>query len=166
MSICLDLFMAGSETTSNTLSFACIFMLLYPDVQQKAQNELDQVVGRNRWPELRDRTKYVKKLKITNKKNIYCSISSLKYVEVVLMEIQRIANIPPMGIAHRSISDTELSGYFIPKDTMILTSLHSVHMDRAFWGDPHEFRPERFLNEDGKIVYDENYFIPFGNGTK
>lgn len=80
------------------------------------------------------------------------------------MEIQRIANIPPMGIPHRSTCDTELYGHFIPKDTMILTSLHSVHMDTEFWGDPHVFRPERFLSEEGKIVYNERYFIPFGNG--
>lgn len=57
MSLCLDLFMAGSETTSNTLGFSVIYMLHYPEVQQKVQQELDDVVGRNRWPNLQDRIK-------------------------------------------------------------------------------------------------------------
>lgn len=58
MSLCLDLFMAGSETTSNTLSFSIAYMIEYPDVQKKVRNELDQVIGRNRWPQLQDRVKF------------------------------------------------------------------------------------------------------------
>lgn len=55
MSLCLDLFMAGSETTSNTLGFAMQLMVLHPEIQRKVQNEMDDVVGRNRWPSLNDR---------------------------------------------------------------------------------------------------------------
>jgi len=55
VALCLDLFMAGSETTSNTLGFAMLYMLLYPDVQRRAQDELDNVVGRSRQPCLQDR---------------------------------------------------------------------------------------------------------------
>jgi len=47
--------MAGSETTSNTLGFAMLYMLLNPDVQRRAQDELDNVVGRSRQPCLQDR---------------------------------------------------------------------------------------------------------------
>lgn len=58
LSVCLDLFMAGSETTSNTLSFAILYMLKHQDVQKKVQEEMDRIVGRNRWPNLQDRSKY------------------------------------------------------------------------------------------------------------
>lgn len=58
MSLCLDLFMAGSETTGNTLSFSIAYMIEYPAIQKKVQNELDQVIGRNRWPRLQDRIKF------------------------------------------------------------------------------------------------------------
>lgn len=49
--------MAGSETTSNTLSFAVLYMLLHPDVQKKVQNEMNELIGRNRLPNLQDRVK-------------------------------------------------------------------------------------------------------------
>ncbi|XP_019871649.1 methyl farnesoate epoxidase-like [Aethina tumida] len=146
MSLLLDLFMAGSETTSNTLGFAMLYMIVYPEVQAKVQAELDEFVGRNRWPTFADR-------------------SRLKYTEAVLMEIQRRTNVPPLGIAHRAIRDTFLLGYKIPEDTIVLTSLYSLHMDPHFWKDPLAFRPERFLNQ-GQIVADEKYFAPFGYGKR
>lgn len=57
LAICLDLFVAGSETTSKTLAFGFLYLLLYPDVQKKAREEIDRVVGRNRAPTLEDRLK-------------------------------------------------------------------------------------------------------------
>lgn len=80
------------------------------------------------------------------------------------MEIQRRSNIAPLGIAHRALKDTELLGYRVPEDTMVLTSIYSVHMDQRFWEDPLAFRPDRFLDENGDIVVNEKYFFPFGQG--
>lgn len=59
LAICMDMFMAGSETTSKSLGFGFLYMLLYPEVQKKAQEEIDRVVGRDRMPTLNDRPKYV-----------------------------------------------------------------------------------------------------------
>lgn len=59
VSICVDLFMAGSDTTTNSLTFAMFFMMKYQDVQRKVQEELDDIVGRNKWPTLDDRPKYI-----------------------------------------------------------------------------------------------------------
>nr|QYV43140.1 methyl farnesoate epoxidase / farnesoate epoxidase [Colaphellus bowringi] len=147
MSLCLDLFMAGAETTSNTLGFAMLVMILYPDVQERVQKEMDIEIGRNRWPTLNDRIR-------------------LKYTEAVLMEIQRRITIAPLGIAHRAVRNTDLYGYNIPKDTIILTNLYSVHMNKTFWKDPFEFRPERFLNEVGDIVVTDRHYVPFGGGKR
>lgn len=58
LSLCLDLFMAGSETTSNTLGFAMLYMVKYPEVQKRVQKEIDNVIGHDRWPSLQDRTRY------------------------------------------------------------------------------------------------------------
>lgn len=57
MAVCMDLFMAGSETTSKTLGFAFLYLILYPEVQKKAQEEIDMVIGRDRAPLLSDRAK-------------------------------------------------------------------------------------------------------------
>lgn len=57
LALCLDFFMAGSETTSKSLAFGFLYLLLYPDVQKKAQEEIDRVIGRDRLPSLDDRPK-------------------------------------------------------------------------------------------------------------
>ncbi|KAB0792145.1 hypothetical protein PPYR_14104 [Photinus pyralis] len=146
LSLCLDLFMAGSETTSNTLGFAVLYMVKYPGVQKRVQEEMDEVVGRNRWPTMNDKI-------------------NLPYTEAVLMETQRLANVPPLGVAHRATRTTNLFGYTVPEGAIVLTSLYSIHMDDAFWKDPKEFRPDRFLR-DGKVTCPEWSFLPFGYGKR
>ncbi|CAH1954947.1 unnamed protein product [Acanthoscelides obtectus] len=82
------------------------------------------------------------------------------------MEIQRRTNIAPLGIAHRAVRDTVLGGYNVPEGTIVLTNLHSIHMDEKLWEDPLEFRPERFLDEKNEIIFDESCFMPFGIGKR
>ncbi|KAF5297438.1 hypothetical protein FQR65_LT01369 [Abscondita terminalis] len=147
LSLCLDLFMAGSETTSNTLAFSMLYMLKYPNVQKKVQDEMDDAVGRDRCPTMQDKI-------------------NLPYTEAVLMEVQRVANVPPLGIAHRATCETNLFGYRIPEGAIVLPSLYSIHMDNDFWKDPLEFRPDRFLNENGSVFSPEWYFLPFGYGKR
>lgn len=146
LSICLDLFQAGTETTSNTLAFGVIYMLHNKDVQEKVRNELDRKIGRDRLPCLNDRDR-------------------LPYTEAVICEIQRIANVAPVGIAHRCTADVTLGKYTIPKDTIALVSLYSLHMDKVYWRDPYVFRPDRFLDDGGRLVQHE-CFLPFGKGKR
>lgn len=89
----------------------------------------------------------------------------LPYTEAVIMEVQRRTNIPPLGISHRAICDTEIFGYKIPEGTIVLPSLYSIHMDPKYWKDPLAFRPERFLDSNKKITTNEKYFAPFGYGS-
>lgn len=144
LAICLDLFQAGTETTSNTLSFGIIYMLHNEHIQAKVRKEMDHVVGRDRLPTLADRNK-------------------LPYTEAVIAEIQRISNVAPIGIAHRCTEAVKFRGYIIPKNTIALVSLYGLHMNEKYWKDPLVFRPERFLDEFGNFIHHE-YFIPFGLG--
>lgn len=145
LATCLDLFQAGTETTSNTLSFGLIYMVHNPAVQAKVRHELDRVIGRSRLPTLNDR-------------------SDLPYVEAVLCEIQRMANVAPLGIVHRALETVKFGDYIIPKDAIMLVSLYSLNMDAEYWKDPLEFRPERFLDEEGKLIQHVDQFLPFGLG--
>ncbi|XP_055631206.1 methyl farnesoate epoxidase-like [Toxorhynchites rutilus septentrionalis] len=145
--VCLDLFQAGSETTSNTLGFGVAYMLHHPEVVSKMHQELDNVVGRYRLPLLRDRP-------------------YLPYTEAVICEIQRMSNVAPLAIAHRTVSPVQLGTYLIPENTITMVSLYSLHMDKAYWGDPETFRPERFLNETGTQVIQHECFLPFGAGKR
>ncbi len=99
-----DFFMAGSETTTTTMKWALLYMTMYPAVQRKVQQELDEVFGKG--PHefcLADRAK-------------------LPYTEATLHEIQRLGSIAPLGVPHETVKDVNLGGYRIPKGT-------SVHMN-------------------------------------
>lgn len=146
VSVCADLFGAGSETTSNTSAFGILYMMLYPEVQEKLQKELDTVVGKNRLPSILDKP-------------------SLPYTEAVLTEILRVATIAPINVPHMATRDTTLLGYDIPKGTIMSINLYSIHMDKKYWGDPQVFRPERFLDKNGKFVKPER-LLSFGMGKR
>lgn len=86
---------------------------------------------------------------------------SLPYLEAVIRETMRIETITPFGVIHKALKDTTLGGYNIPANTPIFTNLSAMHHDREMWGDPENFRPERFL-KDGKLCKDMS--LPFGFG--
>lgn len=140
-----DLFLAGSETTSTTLTWAALYMVRYPDVQKKVQDELDKVVGQNRHPSIKDKP-------------------NLPYTEAVLMEIQRYANIVPNGVQHTSDRDITVNGITIPARTLI-QPLFSELLKGEYWGDGKTFRPERFLDEEGQVRRDD-HLIPFSIGKR
>lgn len=144
---CLDLFQAGTETTSNSLVFGLIYMLNYPRVAEKARKELLEVVGENNLPKLGHR-------------------SQLPYTNAVVNEILRLSTVAPLALVHRALKDVAMGDYIIRKDTLALVSIHSLHMDKEYWKDPEVFRPERFLDETGKIINHEHQFLPFGHGRR
>ncbi|OPJ69003.1 cytochrome P450 2D14 [Patagioenas fasciata monilis] len=140
-----DLFGAGSETTSTTLRWAVLYMILHPEIQSKVQAEIDKVIGRERSPTMEDQV-------------------SMPYTNAVIHEVQRCGDVIPIGLPHKTYRDTELQGFFIPKGTTIITNLSSVLKDETVWEKPNEFYPEHFLNANGKFVKPEA-FLPFSAGT-
>ena len=56
-----------------------------------------------------------------------------------------------------------LNGYTIPRGTWVLPMLYSIHMDESVWKDPAEFRPGRFMNDEGKCQRPD-MLVPFGIG--
>lgn len=143
--LCLDMFQAGSETTSNTLGFSLIYMLHYPEVAKRVKEELRIVVGLNSLPKLEHR-------------------SQLRYTEAVLCEIMRCVNVAPLAIVHRATETVKLLGFTVPKDTLALVSLYSLHMDEKTWKNPKQFCPERFLDSNNQLINHEG-FLPFGSGN-
>ena len=79
------------------------------------------------------------------------------------MEVQRHADVGPLAMAHGLAEDTELRGYHLPKDSIVLINIHSVHHEASVWGDPEVFRPERFVGEDGRVNRHGN-FVPYSMG--
>lgn len=87
----------------------------------------------------------------------------MPYIEAVLHEILRFCNIVPLGIFRATSQDAKVNGYTIPKGTMVITNLYSVHFDEKYWNDPGVFSPERFLDSSGNFVRREA-FLPFSLG--
>lgn len=142
----LDLFLAGTETTSTTLLWALVYLINHPDVQENVQAEIDRVIGQSRLPSMADR-------------------SSMPYTDAVIHEIQRMGNIVPLNAPRMAARDTTLGGYFIPKGTAIMPMLTSVMFDKSQWETPDDFNPEHFLDAEGKFVKKEAH-LPFSAGKR
>ena len=78
----------------------------------------------------------------------------------------RFSTITPTALFHSALANTTFRGYDIVKDSMIVANLYSVHFDPKTWGDPENFRPERFLSDDGKTVIRSEALIPFSVGKR
>ncbi|XP_023262290.1 cytochrome P450 2J2-like, partial [Seriola lalandi dorsalis] len=142
----LDLIEAGTETAATTLRWALLYMIHYPEIQKKVQEEIDRVIGQSRHPTMADRP-------------------NLPYTEAVIHEVQRMGNIVPLGFPKMASKDATLGGYFIPKGTAVVTILASVLFDKNEWATPDNFNPEHFLDSEGQFRR-RNAFLPFSAGKR
>ncbi|XP_040091387.1 cytochrome P450 2D14-like isoform X3 [Oryx dammah] len=141
-----DLFSAGMVTTSTTLAWALLLMILHPDVQRRVQQEIDEVIGKVRRPEMGDQ-------------------ALMPFTVAVVHEVQRFADIVPLGLPHMTTRDIEVQGFLVPKGTTLITNLSSVLKDETVWEKPFRFHPEHFLDAQGCFIKQEA-FIPFSAGRR
>ncbi|KAG9348367.1 hypothetical protein JZ751_002102 [Albula glossodonta] len=130
----LNLFFAGTETTSTTIRFALTLLIKYPHIQ---------VIGRERCPNMEDR-------------------KSLPFTDAVIHEVQRVLDIVPLSLPRYATKNISFKGYTIPKvltsdtlpltsdhqDTVIIPLLHSVLRDDKQWKSPWSFNPDHFLDQN------------------
>ncbi|XP_069483781.1 cytochrome P450 2B4-like [Ambystoma mexicanum] len=178
-----DLFVAGTDTTSTTLRWGLLYMITYPDIQARCQQEIEQVVGWDRLPAWDDRLK-------------------MPYVEATIHEILRFGIITASGVFRQVTKDTTLRGYHLVKadllmpssratiseddwimitfqsstdlsiitprkyeGTTVLVNHASIFFDPSMWKDPNHFNPQNFLDEKGRFMKPEP-MIPFGAGQR
>ncbi|KAJ7152976.1 cytochrome P450 [Mycena filopes] len=136
---------AGADTTVSAMGTFVLAMLKHPEVQKKAQAELDAVIGHGHLPELSD-------------------AAALPYVSAVVKEVLRWENVAPIGIPHRILVDDEYRGYRIPANSIVIGNVWALMHDEEVYPDPKSFKPERFLL-DGKLnpdVQDPEAVFGFG----
>ncbi|NP_001316227.1 cytochrome P450 2G1-like precursor [Ictalurus punctatus] len=167
----LNLFLAGTESTSTTIRYALMLLIKHPEIQTCMQKEIDTVIGRERSPSLEDR-------------------KSLPFTDAVIHEVQRYIDLVPLNVPHYTTHQITFRGYTIPKlhncmgsslpyfalhnaphilngrqDTVILPLLHSVLRDEEHWEKPWSFDPRHFLDKNGNFKK-HPAFLPFSAGKR
>ncbi|XP_041659373.1 cytochrome P450 2F3-like [Cheilinus undulatus] len=146
VSTVLNLFLAGTETTSSTIRYSLSVLIKYPEIQERMQQEIDTVVGHERSPRMEDR-------------------KSLHFTDAVLHEIQRFMDLVPMSVPHYALENITFRGYTIPKGTLIIPLLHSVLKEERHWETPWSFNPQHFLDHNGNFKKNPA-FLPFSAGKR
>lgn len=145
----LNLFGAGTETTSTSISWFLLYMIAYPQVQEKVQQEIDSLVEQEGGlPELRHKT-------------------ALPYTMAVTMEVMRLQAVAPLSVPHCAARDTSIQGHRVPKGSIVISNIWHMTHDPAVWDDPYELKPERFLDEEGRLNDKKIAEVPaFGIGRR
>ncbi|XP_024974215.1 7-ethoxycoumarin O-deethylase-like [Cynara cardunculus var. scolymus] len=143
----LDLFVAGTDTTSNSLEWAMTEVLRNPHTMTKAKEELEQVIGKGKIIEEAD-------------------IMRLPYLSCIVKETLRIHPPVPFLIPRKIEHEVELNGYTVPRDTQVLVNVWAIGRDPTLWEDALDFKPERFMTSGCDVRGQHFELLPFGAGRR
>lgn len=136
-SVLIVLIVAGYITTSSTLYALLPVLLANRHVEQKILDEISETIGFDRFPKLEDKFK-------------------MPYTEAVILEAHRFLTIVPFSLPHSATRDSSIGNFSIKKTDIIWANIWGLHHDEKIWGDPWNFRPERFLDNQGLLLPTDN----------
>ncbi|XP_030075406.1 cytochrome P450 2F2 isoform X2 [Microcaecilia unicolor] len=125
-----NLIYGGTDTVTTFLRYSVLVLMKFPEVAEKIQEEINQVIGQTRPPATEDR-------------------KMMPYTDAVIQELQRFTDIGPLAIVHLVMQDTQLHGYKIPKGLPVIPVITSVHYDPTQYEKPEDFNPANFLDQNG-----------------
>ncbi|KAK9668242.1 hypothetical protein RND81_13G044100 [Saponaria officinalis] len=143
----MDLFAGGTDTTSTLVEWVMSELIRNPEKMKKAQAELREVIGKGNPVEESD-------------------ISRLPYLQAVVKESFRIHPPVPLSVPRKTVSDVNLFGFTVPKDTQVLVNNWGMGRDPNLWENPLSFEPERFLNSEIDFRGRDFELMPFGSGRR
>ncbi|XP_043859289.1 steroid 21-hydroxylase [Dromiciops gliroides] len=141
----VDLFIGGTDTTAVTLSWTVAFLLHHPEIQRRLQEELDQELGSSisgSHPNYRDKVRF-------------------PLLNATISEVLRMRPAAPLAIPHCTKQPSNICGFDIPKNTMIIANIYGAQHDDTIWAEPYDFRPDRFLEPELSPLG-----IPFSCGAR
>ncbi|KAJ6536394.1 cytochrome P450 [Mycena capillaripes] len=127
----VTMYIGGADTTVFALGTFVLAMLTCPEVQKKAQAEIDSLTGGRYLPSFEDE-------------------ASLPYISALVKEVMRWENVTPFAIPRLLANDDEYRGYRLPAGSVVVGNAWAILHDERVYPDPHTFKPERFLL-DGKL---------------
>ncbi|KAL5080130.1 hypothetical protein RYX36_008551 [Vicia faba] len=145
----LELILGGSDTTAGTLTWAMCLLLKHPHVLEKAKEELNAHIGKERRVNESD-------------------INKLVYLQAIIKETLRLYPPAPFSSPREFTEDCTIGGYHIKKGTRLMPNFWKIHRDPSVWPNPLEFNPERFLTSHKDVdVRGQNFqLLPFGSGRR
>jgi len=144
-----SMYAAGADTTVSSVTTFFLAMCLHPEIQRKAQAEIDSVIGSKRLPSVADRP-------------------SLPYVEAVMKEVFRWLPVAPLGVPHCIAQNDSYKGLDMPSGATVISNIWAMTRDPKYFPDPEVFRPERFCTDelDGFSIFADPLYIVFGFGRR
>lgn len=145
--VILDLFVAGSDTSSSTVIWALAEMIKNPNVIAKAQAEVREVF---------------------KGKKIYddTDLEKLNYLKLVIKETLRLHPPTPLLVPRECREETNIDGFTIPVKSKVLVNVWAIGRDPENWKNPECFIPERFENSSIEFTGNHFQFLPFGAGRR
>ncbi|CAI9094659.1 OLC1v1030436C1 [Oldenlandia corymbosa var. corymbosa] len=145
--VMIDMFAAGTETSSSTVGWAMAELIRHPEVMAKLQNEV--------------------RIACRGKKTIEeADIQEMTYLKSVVKETLRLHPPVPLLVPRESREETEIDGYIIPVKTRVFVNAWAIGRDPKYWDDPGSFKPERFENSATDFAGNHFELIPFGAGRR
>ncbi|KAL1538941.1 geraniol 8-hydroxylase-like [Salvia divinorum] len=145
--LCLDLFAAGTDTTSSTVEWAMAEALKNPETMKRAKTELEEVIGKG---------KMVRE----------GHMSRLPYLQCLVKETLRLHPPVPFLIPRKVEEDVEVLGHTVPKGSQVFVNMWAIGRDPNVWEKPSDFNPRRFLNSEVDVRGKDFELIPFGAGRR
>ncbi|KAK3588397.1 hypothetical protein CHS0354_028974 [Potamilus streckersoni] len=129
----IDVFHGGACTTVGAVLALFLCLIHHTDCQNKVIKEVQEKIGTQRMPRLKDRHK-------------------MPFTEATILETLRYTSIWPLGIPYKNNSHIKFRGFHIPKGAVIFVNSWFIQHSPNIFEDPWDFRPERFLDKHGNLV--------------
>ncbi|KAH6802332.1 hypothetical protein C2S51_033778 [Perilla frutescens var. frutescens] len=142
-----DLVLGGTDTAATAVEWALHEILRHSGIIEKAKEELDRVIGRERWVEEND-------------------FPHLPYIDAVIMETFRLHPLATLLAPRCAIEDCNVAGYHVPKGALVMINAWSIGRDPESWESPEEFVPERFVGKEIDILGSNFAMLTFGLGRR
>ncbi|KAL3511394.1 hypothetical protein ACH5RR_030797 [Cinchona calisaya] len=144
----LDMFVAGTDTTSATLEWTMTELARHPNIMKRAQEEVRQIAASKGRVEETD-------------------LQHLHYLRAVIKETMRLHPPVPLLVPRESLAKCTIDKYDIPANTRVLINTYAIGRDADSWENPLEYNPERFVGKDGIDFKGQDFrFLPFGGGRR
>ncbi|KAL2497460.1 Flavonoid 3'-monooxygenase [Abeliophyllum distichum] len=142
-----DLLAGGTDTSPTIVEWTFHEIMKKPHIIEKAAEELDRVIGRERWVEEND-------------------FSKLPYIEAIIKETLRLHPVGPLLVPHFATEDCNVSGYDVSKGTTVIINVWSIGRNPKYWDAPEQYLPERFLDKKIDMLGQNFALLPFGSGRR